>query len=186
MDLMPAVRSYQPGAADPALPRTIGRRAWAAYWRAQREHADRHGAALPKHPENGWIGCPCCEGEGEINVQQVAEDDFIGDTCPVCHGDGEVKDGHTDPLIDLRRWRQRMRPKWSRTSGVYSWRYRQSRNAALGLSFGYALLDAKAARIQSERSLDAAQAKMIADADLCASESGRALAAWIDATRWVA
>lgn len=64
--------------------------------------------------------------------------------------------------------------------------YVAAREVAMEKPYGFALLDAKAARIQSERRLDAAEAKMIADADLCASESGRALAAWINSTRWAA
>lgn len=162
------------------------RLAYEAARRAARDKLDtREERGLPKHPANGWIDCAECGGAGE----HLHNDSPIGDPqceymtiCGECDGEGVVIDGHIDPMLLLRRARFNRRHRL----GLYEWGYSRARRAALGKSLGYALLDAKVERIHSERRLDAAEARMIADADLCASESGRALAAWINSTRRVA
>lgn len=83
----------------------------AVYHAARRAARDRMESReernLPAHPENGWIHCPQCEGEGAINQEWVAEDHETSEECPTCLGDGEVLDGHVDVLVQLRKVRAR-------------------------------------------------------------------------------
>lgn len=143
--------------------------------------------------------CPACDGWGcyTTNASRLGDpQQEVDRECAECEGTGVVQaargaEGLQPWTGDQGRSLCRLRPQrfdWfaelRKTRAlcvkhhVRSLPYLQARGAVCGKSHGYALLDAKAERIASERHLAESQARMLAAADGCAQATGTALAAW--------